>query len=1426
MIKKTTKILTSILVFSLLIFFNSVKIEAVENPEFEVYFMVNDKREFTKDNLDLLVDPEYNEVALELYIRAIGEERTLTTLQLELVENNLLKSITFTESAKVGRNNIWDMSSSSGGNAPSGPILALMGLGGQDVLIQTTPTYMATIYFEYNNLGDSDLLIDFNFTDAGRDGGFKTLDKSCFIINPIIVGDPNSTHDASLSSLDITGNKTNQTYDFNVDAEEIDGIIKNQIMISYQDSINGLTINPIFNKSSLGSSNYTIEESRLDGNNYYNGDTIKIITTDGDDSKTYMIEVFVEEPAIETGINLSLQAGDSGTISFNNDLKRYEIVTPFIETDIKVLASTIDPNATLNQTELSIIGLKQEEWTKLGVFIVTAEDGTTYKEYPVFAMRQKGSSNANIKIETNEYPNGIEPEGNNFIFNYDENKQSISFRIIKEHIAQSIRVREVGSNYTNYTEGLITKNQIQTGTTYSYEILVTPESGFEDEIVKYQVDFIIAKSSDTSLKTGSIKVKEDGFDEIVIDNNNLLYIISDNDSEHVTISIETDRNRQIKFGDGSYQDIQATHQIDVASLNYGNNNIYFTIKAEDGTTEQYYINIKKLSDQAEIESLVFRTDDGQIIANKDNFNYISSENKYVYRFDYGVYSNPSTLKLDVTTSQFSTISGRNSNNAVYTLDFSGVSELTRTQNIDIIAENGTTKNFTIQIVRNEADSNNEVVEINIGGIPFSQFKSGDIDVVYDKVIIDPLDTSDTLNFEIRIPSTSKATVKIGDRTFNRNESGRYNTGIGFTIGKEQVVKIVVTAQNGQTNTLTIPFIVATNNTKLSNIELLGTNFVFDPNVLESTINVNYSFGENITINAKAEHSSSKVFIDSVERETYSKVLGTNKTTVRVWVLSQAGIKGEEYVITINRNPALTNNDLDSFILKSRKGEIIDIGFLSSQTSYSIRIDDNDKLWPITYSASLDPAHNSYLNNNKNLKTLTDVEFNSNSGVTGQIIVDVYSEGGIKKTYTINVLKANDIKDFESVTISGIGFTTQTFTKDQFINNVLDLGSISYNVSQLNVSFNMISGSNSTIEASFIKNATSGIWDLNQTGSNEELFRVKSQAGNYSEYFAIKVNREVAKSENKLKELEVEVNGENILSDFNPKTNRYDLRVDRNISEVNILATLAKDDRSKVNSSFNLINEDTLNKYYSHTLVLRNHIDYASTEFKLEVEAEDGSINTYYITIWRRNVEIAIEEIQILNGSLVIYEGTVDNVPYLGEFDYSVNNLTIIITPKDKYTRISLLGKTAQTANEYGVVTLNPELTVGDNIITIRVQSDLKESEYSKDAVSQIIELEYRKNAASNVAELESLEVIVNGINLLKDIFSSDKLSYSGDYLRVDRTFENVRINAKAKNNGLVTASNLGTKFLNAGQTNIFIITVESESKQNSTEYKVEIVSKK
>ena len=41
--------------------------------------------------------------------------------------------------------------------------------------------------------------------------------------------------------------------------------------------------------------------------------------------------------------------------------------------------------------------------------------------------REKGSSDANIKIITNEYPQGLAPVGNVFTINYPHTKTSLRF---------------------------------------------------------------------------------------------------------------------------------------------------------------------------------------------------------------------------------------------------------------------------------------------------------------------------------------------------------------------------------------------------------------------------------------------------------------------------------------------------------------------------------------------------------------------------------------------------------------------------------------------------------------------------------------------------------------------------------------------------------------------------------------------------------------------------------------------------------------------------------------------------------------------------------------------------------------------------------------------------------------------------------------
>ena len=125
-----------------------------------------------------------------------------------------------------------------------------------------------------------------------------------------------------------------------------------------------------------------------------------------------------------------------------------------------------------------------------------------------------------------------------------------------------------------------------------------------------------------------------------------------------------------------------------------------------------------------------------------------------------------------------------------------------------------------------------------------------------------------------LPTTSKATVKVGSTTFTKNETGRYSTNISFVRGIEQNVTIEVTAQNGEKNTIIIPFVVATNDTTLKTLNIEGTDFVFDPAKLNNTININYSFNSNVTITASPLNVDSKVYIDGQVRVNDSTIIGS------------------------------------------------------------------------------------------------------------------------------------------------------------------------------------------------------------------------------------------------------------------------------------------------------------------------------------------------------------------------------------------------------------------------------------------------------------------------------------------------------------------------------------------------------------------------
>ncbi|MDD3914943.1 MAG: cadherin-like beta sandwich domain-containing protein, partial [Bacteroidales bacterium] len=1425
-------ILMFVLITSIIISIQNVN---ASTEKIEIYFEVDGQRELTKSYLDSKYTsyPGYDPyVMVKVYaVSLTGNQERVTNIEFIIEENDILPRIMqnvtngkYTSNTPSGpfgpTEGTWDASATTN----NGNIYRAT-TQGDDAIISSTPVMISEIAMIYNpDTLNENQEINLTFDYFTWDGGLTNYSASDISLPSIIIGDPNSTPDASLSALNITGTTTSKVYPFNVSATEEEGKITQNITIEYQDSIGGLTIDPVFTKTSLGSSNYVKTESKA-STNYQTGDTITITTTDGDATKIYEIQLTVSNASTDTGIELKLAQGDLGTITFNSEKNRYEIVTLFTENDIKILATTAYPYATLDKNEIRVTNIEQDVFRHIGDFNVTAENGSTTTNYPVYVKREKGSTDASIKIITNEHPQGLAPVGNVVTINYPHTKTSLSFQIAKNQTGQTIKYKEVGTTtYNDYTTGIISKSSLETGETYSYEVVVTPESQFADEIVTYIVNFVIEPSNDTSIKTGDIKVQESGLAAINLDITNLVYTVSNNSSEFVTLTIDPGSKREAKIGEGTYQSAQLIHQISVASLNYGTNNFILTIKAQDGTEKEYTIKIEKKSDQAELKSIVFRTDDGTVIANLDDFTFISSENKYTYSFDYGLF--PSNLKLETKTSAKSIIKGTTTNQLITPLDFSGMYEVITTTSLEVTSENGAVvKNYTIQITRTAADSNNDISAINIGGSPFTQFQIGDSNVTYNKVIVEPVGGIDTLNFEVLLPTTSKATVKVGLTTFTKNETGRYSTNVPFVRGIEQNVTIEVTAQNGEKNTIIIPFVVATNDTTLKTLNIEGTDFVFDPAKLNNTITINYSFNSNVTITASPQNVESDVYIDGQVRvnDTYVKAIGSGTTTFKVWVESEAGTKGSEYVINIVRAQAKTDNNLESFVLKTNNGEIIDLGFLSSKTNYTITIDDREELWPLIYTAHVNEQNYAYIGT-KGTTSLIDQQFNVSSGTISNLTIQVYSEGGVLKTYTISIKRANDVKTFESVTISGTGFVTQTFSADQFISGVLDIGNIAYNIDRLNVTFNMVDGSKSTIESIFIGNNQSGIWLFSKTGLIEEQFRVKSQAGNFGEYLKIRVNRQVAQTHKNLENLEVLVNGNNILLDFDPTTNTYTLRVDRQVSTVTILATVLSSDRSSVQTPFNLSDTSGLNHIYTYAYNLNDPAAQPSNVIDIVVKAEDGTSKTYKVTIWRKNVEIGIDNIEIKNGSTVIYSGDILSVPNLGEFDFQTNQLTFIVTPKDRFARVSFNGGTTLFADEDGLITYTHTLVVGTNqTITLRIQSDLLSTEYPIEAKSQNYHFTYTRNEASTLAELDSLEIIVGGTNLLDGVFDSSIIRYEGAYLRVDRTHMSVQIKAVGREFSTVTG--LGIKEIKPGITNSYTVTVTSQSGTHSKEYTVYIVSK-
>ncbi|MBE6157792.1 MAG: cadherin-like beta sandwich domain-containing protein [Firmicutes bacterium] len=331
-------------------------------------------------------------------------------------------------------------------------------------------------------------------------------------------------------------------------------------------------------------------------------------------------------------------------------------------------------------------------------------------------------------------------------------------------------------------------------------------------------------------------------------------------------------------------DVTVSGDLGTKNLSYGNNVFKIYVKSASGATKTYTLNITRpdnRSSNANLKSLSISN--GKISFNKSTTTYnvtvdsdISSTKISASledsRSGYAVGYAPRTVKLDYGT--------------------------TKAQ-IKVVAQNGNTKVYTINITRPKKSSNSDNdkdKKSNTSNNTKSDSKTKSSDNKLKSLTLSSgviLFNSDKLSYDVEVPNNIDS-IKIEGDTSNSKATVK---GLGTTNLKvgTNVVKIVVTAENGDEKTYTLNITrkedtgeILDNNNYLKDLAVEGYEINFDKENVAYEIKRN----GNTTLNIKADPESEKAQIAINGNENLK-----DKSEIQIVVTAEDG-NNRVYTITV------------------------------------------------------------------------------------------------------------------------------------------------------------------------------------------------------------------------------------------------------------------------------------------------------------------------------------------------------------------------------------------------------------------------------------------------------------------------------------------------------------------------------------------------
>ena len=1009
------------------------------------------------------------------------------------------------------------------------------------------------------NLEVIDPKLDINFDPDISEYYFSIPNENTKVDLKVTLEDSNATYEIIGNENFETGlntviirvtaqNKETKDYVLNIYREQSGNVFLSDLKVKNSDTT--YELNPTFNKiinsytttvpnnvdkveieatpeHNLTTVTGTGEKILKTGVNKYN------ITTTSEDGST---EVYAVAITREKSDDATLKTLDvlEGSLSptFDKETEEYQV-------DVKEGITSLQMNIETNSDEATYkvvgnSGFKVGENTVK--VIVTAENGNK-KTYTI-KVNRKASENTYLNLLTTD--------------KYDMetifDKETESYDITLENDVTTLNVSAIAEDKLSKVTGA-GKYSLKTGVN-EINIVVTAENG--DSRI-YTLNVTRKKNSNADLL--SITTDKDVILNPTFDKDNVNYQIEvENDIDELTILGVAEEKTTKVSGNGTYK------------LQVGENQVILTATAEDGTTKTYTLNINRHKSS---------NCNARIIIAKESV-LDPTFDKNITTYELRVLENVTSLNLIVTPED---------SNATYKIEGNENFEIgNNIVKVIIIAEDSTTKEYTLNVLRQKAGTtSNKLESLSMKEKQFS-----------------PSFNPDTQYYEVTVPyniSTVTLEGELEDKNATVTGLGSHNINVG-----QNILAVTVTSTENVIRTYQVLVTREENDeARLSNLQVSGStlNPIFNKDTYEYSIT---STNTNLEIKATPiDNEATYEIINGTNLE-----VGTSDVIIRVTAKNKKNTK--DYTIHVDRKASDNNNlkslDIDDVTITPEFSKTTTV-YYATVTRNVNNIQINAEAEDI--NATVDGTGNEELEVGTNYKEIT-----------------VTSESGKNKVYTIIITRTpNDNIYLKNLTVSE-GTLSPSFEKT---NNNYSV-TVPYETEEI-----LVDG--------LLEDDTSIVSGLDKykldVGDNKINIVVTSEKGTINTYTVTVTREDIVSS--KLKLLEVE--NYELNQEFNEDVYDYQTTVDYEMTSLKLnIETLDKNATYKVegNSDFTVgTNTITITVTDSKGLTTTtytldvNRQNYSNT-FLSYIDVSKGTLNpTFTKTTLSYNVDVAsdVEEIEIM-----------------------------------------------------------------------------------------------------------------------------------------------------------------------------------------------------